>query len=244
MFKGLNFDILNVDEISRNTLDDMNALQGALADIEDITYVQGAAPEELLINGNVVNYEDIPSETVVSYYSAFEDFSPLKIGGDINYFVFTLFINENFSNSSIKSIEDTLENYEYQSYISGDSYNQLKITDYIVKILLILPPLALLVIFLVFRWQMGALKPTFLSVLPAGIGSLWTFGLIGWIGNEVSILTAVVPIFIIVIGSADGLHFMAHYQDSKKEGKDNKKKRRKRKEKKEINFIMTSLNMI
>jgi len=68
----------------------------------------------------------------------------------------------------------------------------------------------------------GAIKPTLMSVLPAGIGSLWTFGLIGWIGNEVSILTAVVPIFIIVIGSADGLHFMSHYQDSKADGEDSK----------------------
>jgi len=213
--------IVEVDEISRNSLDDMNALQTALSDIEDITYVQGAAPEELLINGSIVAYGNIPSETVITYYSAFEDFSPLKIAEDTNYFVFTLFINEDFSNSSIKAIEDTLLDYEYQSYVSGDSYNQLKITDYIIKILLILPPLALLVIFLVFRWQMGAMKPTFLSVLPAGVGSLWTFGLIGWIGNEVSILTAVVPIFIIVIGSADGLHFMSHYQDSKAEGSSN-----------------------
>ena len=123
---------VEVDEISRNTLDDMNALQGALADIEDITYVQGAAPEELLINGNVVNYEDIPSETVVSYYSAFEDFSPLKIGGDINYFVFTLFINENFSNSSIKSIEKQQRSSLLRS--STDSKAEILTRIYVTKI--------------------------------------------------------------------------------------------------------------
>ena len=213
--------IVEVDDITRESLDDMNAIQNSLGDIDDITYVQGAAPNELVIGGSVMDFSDIPSETVITYYSAFDDFSPVKINEDFNYFVFTLFIAEDFSNSSIKDIEDSLGDYTYQSYISGDSYNQLKITDYIVRILLILPPLAILVIFLVFRWQMGAMKPTLLSVLPAGIGSLWTFGLIGWIGNEVSILTAVVPIFIIVIGSADGLHFMSHYQDSKAEGKSN-----------------------
>ncbi|AIO18499.1 MMPL family protein [Candidatus Izimaplasma bacterium HR1] len=213
--------IVEVDDINRESLDDMKELQSTLSSIDDITYVQGAAPEQLIINGNVIEYNDIPADTVINYYSNFGDFSPIKEHIETNYFVFTLFIDKDFSNSSITDIEDSLNANDYQSYISGDSYNQLKITDYIIRILLILPPLAIIVIFLVFRWQMGAIKPTLLSVLPAGIGSLWTFGLIGWIGNEVSILTAVVPIFIIVIGSADGLHFMSHYQDSKAEGKSN-----------------------
>ena len=213
--------IIDVDDINRESLDDMNELEASLLDIENISFVQGAAPEKLFINGSYMQYGDIPAETIINYYANFDDFSPLKTGDETNYFVFTLFINEDFSNESISDIEDTLSLIAYESYVSGDSYNQLKITDYIIKILLILPPLAILIIFLVFRWQMGAIKPTLLSVLPAGIGSLWTFGLIGWIGNEVSILTAVVPIFIIVIGSADGLHFMSHYQDSRAEGKDN-----------------------
>ncbi len=215
--------IVEVDEIDSKTMIDMRNLQNDLSLIDDISFVQGAAPEELMINGTPVDFEDIPTETVLSYYSNFDDFSPIKIDDESSYFVFTLFIDENFSNDSIVDIENSLDEYDYGSYVSGDSYNQLKITDYIIRILLILPPLALIVIFIVFRWQMGAIKPTLMSVLPAGVGSLWTFGLIGWIGNEVSILTAIVPIFIIVIGSADGLHFMSHYQDSITEGKDNHK---------------------
>ncbi len=214
--------IIETDDITEVVLLDMNSLQSSLSTVPDVDFVQGPAPEQLVINGAPISYNDIPSETVVNYYQNFGDFSPLKQFEDTNYFIFTLFINENFSKSSVSNIESTLEDYEYQSYVSGDSYNQLKITDYIMQILLILPPLAFLIIFLVFRWQMGGIKPTILSVLPAGIGSLWTFGLIGWIGNEVSILTAVVPIFVIVIGSADGLHFMSHYQDSKAEGLSNK----------------------
>ena len=213
--------IVDVETIDEDSLRDMNELQTTLSNIEDVIFVQGAAPEELLLNGNPVDYLDIPANVVIDYYSNFDDFSPLKVTEETNYFVFTLFIDEDFSNTSITEIENSLEDYDFDSYISGDSYNQLKITDYIIQILLILPPLTILVIFLVFRWQMGAIKPTLLSVLPAGVGSLWTFGIIGWIGNEVSILTAVVPIFIIVIGSADGLHFMSHYQDSKAEGKNN-----------------------
>jgi len=213
--------VVETDYITPTVLDDMQSLQQNLSSIDHISYVQGAAPSELIIEGNPMNYDQLSSEDVLSYYSAFDDFSPLKTTENGYAFVFTLFINDDFSNKSIQAIENTLNSIDYDSYVSGDAYNQLKITDYILKILLILPPLALLIIFFVFRWQMGATIPTLLSILPAGIGSLWTFGLIGWIGNQVSILTAVVPIFIIVIGSADGLHFMSHYQDAKQAGQTN-----------------------
>lgn len=214
--------ITDVTSLDANTLKDINEIQNKLSDIDSVTYVEGAAPNELIINGVPVSYQSLSSEQILSYYSSFEEFSPLKTYDDHYSYVFTLFISDDISSSDIGVIEEILDSYNYQSFISGDSYNQLKITDYIIKILLLLPPLALLIIFAVFRWQMGALKPTILSVLPAGIGALWTFGIIGWIGNEVSILTAVVPIFIIVIGSADGLHFMSHYQDSISTGKSTK----------------------
>jgi hypothetical protein len=214
--------ITEVDDLTSTVLTDVNSIQNKLGALESVTYVEGAAPNEFAMNGTMVPYSNLSKAQIVEYYSAFEDFSPLKIGEKQYQYVYTLFISDDISANDIGAIEDILESYTYNSYISGDSYNQLKITDYIIRILLLLPPLSLLIIFAVFRWQMGAMKPTLLSVLPAGVGALWTFGLIGWIGNEVSILTAIVPIFIIVIGSADGLHFMSHYQDSMAEGKTNK----------------------
>jgi predicted RND superfamily exporter protein len=168
--------LVEVDEVNDRSLSSMSAIQRSLEAIENIDFVQGTAPEQLMINNSNVDFDDLSSEEIIGYYENFEDFSPIKSFDDASYFVFTLFINENFTNSNINDIENVLDALDYNSYISGDSYNQLKITDYILKILLILPPLAIIVIFLVFRWQMGAIKPTLLSVLPAGIGSLWTFG--------------------------------------------------------------------
>ncbi len=214
--------VTEVDALTDTVLSDVNEIQNKLSEIDSVTYVEGAAPNELSMNGTLVTYDSLSKEQILAYYQNFEDFSPLKVNDNNYSYIYTLFISDDISGEDISEIEEILESFEYDSYVSGDSYNQLKITDYIIRILLLLPPLAILIIFLVFRWQMGALKPTILSVLPAGIGALWTFGLIGWIGNEVSILTAIVPIFIIVIGSADGLHFMSHYQDSKELGKSTK----------------------
>ncbi len=214
--------VVEVENINHTSLTNIRYIQSKLEQLENIEFVQGMAPVNLFINGTEVPFEDLSTDTIMNYYRNFKDFSPIKVKNNTNYITYTIFINDNFSKDGIRSIENILGEFNYQSYISGDSYNQLKVSDYIIKILLILPPLALLVILLVFRWQMGAIKPTLMSVLPAGIGSLWTFGIIGWLSNEISILTAIVPIFIIVIGSADGLHFMSHFQDLTTEGFDNK----------------------
>ena len=227
-FGELNQIIVLVEHIDfdSETVIDLRSIQENLELMDNTVFVQGVAPETLKVNTETgpidVPIEDVPISNILAFYNSFGEFSPLIVEEDTYYSTFTVFISSEFGKDDVGEIEEMLEGFSYSSYVSGDAYNQNKISDYIIKILLLLPPLTILIILLVFRWQMGAFKPTFMSVLPAAVGSLWTFGVIGWLGNEVSILTAIVPIFIIVIGSADGLHFMSHFQDSKKEGKDNK----------------------
>lgn len=222
-FGELNQIIVMVEhnEFEDTTIEILRKVQKQIEEMENVVFVQGVAPEYLVVDSVEVLTTNLTATDVENYYNNFGEFSPLKKIGDTYYSSFTVFITENFNKDDIGEIEETLDSISYPSYISGDLYNQLKISDYIIKILTFLPALTILVILLVFRWQMGAIKPTLMSVLPAGLGTLWTFGIIGWLGNEVSILTAVVPIFIIVIGSADGLHFMSHFQDSKKDKKSN-----------------------
>ncbi len=210
--------VVQTDNLDTQTFSDIRVIQSHFEGMAKVDFVSGPAPATIQVGQTSINYSDATYAQLTNYYSVFGNFSPLKTVDGSNYFIYTLFINNNFTRHDINDMETFLKGFSYQSFISGDTYNQLKIGDYIIRILLILPPLAILVIFLVFRWQMRAIKATVLSVLPAAIGALWTFGLIGWLGHEVSLLTAVVPIFVIVIGSADGLHFMSHYQDSRRDG--------------------------
>ncbi len=214
--------LVQADDLDQTTFDNIGAVQRHFETMDKINFVSGPAPETINMGANIINYSDATIDQLKTYYQAFGDYAPLKTVDGTNYFIFTLFISDDFGRQDIDSLENYLHNLDYKTYVSGDTYNQLKIGDYILKILLILPPLAIIIIFMVFRWQMRSFKPTLLSIIPAGIGALWTFGLIGWIGKEISLLTAVVPIFVIVIGSADGLHFMSHYQDGKRDGLTNK----------------------
>jgi hypothetical protein len=65
----------------------------------------------------------------------------------------------------------------------------------------------------VFYLNIGDRKLSFMAVLPAIVGSIWTFGLFAATGRAIDVVTVIVPIFVIVMGSADGLHFITHFQD-------------------------------
>ncbi len=47
---------------------------------------------------------------------------------------------------------------------------------------------------------------------------MWTFGLIFGLGLHVDVITVIVPIFVIVLGSADGLHLVSHLQQAAARG--------------------------
>jgi len=79
--------------------------------------------------------------------------------------------------------------------------------------LLILPPLVIALLIVVFFSTIGDLRLSAMAILPAGLGSLWTFGVIFGAGVRIDVVTVIVPIFVIVMGSADGLHFVSHFQE-------------------------------
>jgi predicted RND superfamily exporter protein len=82
--------------------------------------------------------------------------------------------------------------------------------------LLAIPPSVIGLLLLVFAANIGSRKLAALSILPAVLGSVWTFGLIFGLGFEVDIVTIIVPVFVIVMGSADGLHFVTHLQEARR----------------------------
>jgi predicted RND superfamily exporter protein len=210
--------IVKTDTFDNDVKDTLRNAQAAFEKMENIEMVQGPTPSAIQFGPSSVSIENIEASTILSMSLQMEEFSPITIENDIYYITFNLIISENFHQKDLKEIESILDDTNETYYLGGETYSQYKVVDYMLKILFILPPLAILIILIVFRFRLGAFKPTFLSVLPAALASIITFGIIGLTGHEVSILTAIVPVFTIVIGSADGLHFISHMQESEQSG--------------------------
>ncbi|MCH4886705.1 RND family transporter [Acidaminobacter sp. JC074] len=175
-------------------LDEIETISQVL-DNESIRYV---SPSDML---KALNLDD---------YKLLGNLSPVVKKDGQTYIIYTLYLDEAYD---LSDLYQALDGYTF--YLSGNRYMQDEIISLILSIFMFLPPLALILILLTFRSQLGSFKAALLSVLPAAIGAFWTMGLAGWFGGELSIITVLAPIFTIVIGSADGLHFVSHMEDSK-----------------------------
>lgn len=65
---------------------------------------------------------------------------------------------------------------------------------------------------LIFFFFFRSFRATFITLIVVTIGVVWAFGIIGWLGYEVSILTALIPPLIIVIGVPNAVFLIYKYQ--------------------------------
>jgi predicted RND superfamily exporter protein len=191
-----------LDEQTGNTIVD---LYDQLDTLQGIAYAVGP----------VVNNE-------LSQQSFSEDLSNLVYKNGEWHAFLSVFADNTLDRSAVRHIESIVASTGMSYDLAGNAYMQKRLIDIIVRILFYMPFIAIFLIFSVFRFQMKSFKATLMSVLPAVVGAVWTLGLAGWLGKEVSILTALAPIFTIVIGSADGLHFVSHYLEARQQGRDKK----------------------
>jgi predicted RND superfamily exporter protein len=104
--------------------------------------------------------------------------------------------------------------------LSGNPVVFSSVIDILSLFLILIPPAVFALLVAVFYATIGDRRLSVLAMFPAVLGSVWTFGLIFALGREVDIVTVIVPIFVIVMGSADGLHFVTHFQEEAETTKD------------------------
>lgn len=72
----------------------------------------------------------------------------------------------------------------------------------------------LIALFLLLRQLVDILTP----LVTAGLSILWTYGLMGWLGIPVNVVTSTVPILLIVVGSTEDIHLLAEFRHAQRRG--------------------------
>ncbi|WP_435261561.1 efflux RND transporter permease subunit [Tenacibaculum sp. nBUS_03] len=75
---------------------------------------------------------------------------------------------------------------------------------------------ALLITALIFFFFFRSFRATFITLLVVGIGVVWAFGFIGWFRYEITVLSALIPPLIIVIGVPNAVFLINKYQQEVK----------------------------
>ena len=80
-----------------------------------------------------------------------------------------------------------------------------------------LPPVAFLIIAVILLYLFRRLKYIFIPLACVGLALVWTFGLMAFLKIPLSMLTMIVPVFLVAVGTAYCLHIVSEYLESIKE---------------------------
>ncbi|MBI9109015.1 MAG: MMPL family transporter [Spirochaetales bacterium] len=100
---------------------------------------------------------------------------------------------------------------EFEVLYTGDAPFSYHTAEYLQRDLLVLVVLAFLVILIVLYFSFRAFRAVFLPLITVGIGALWAIGFSTAIGYDLTIVSIILPIIILAIGSSYTVHILSEY---------------------------------
>ncbi|MDT0648554.1 efflux RND transporter permease subunit [Autumnicola edwardsiae] len=185
---------------------------------EMVPFVEGENPDREQLQ----DYED-------ELFNRLPFYENLVYSSKSNTVQSALYINKEIVNSEDRKtfvleeltplLEKYNKEYDLDIRVSGMPYirtlNSQNIIDEISMFLLA----ALLVTSLIFFFFFRSIRATVISMITVCIGVMWAFGVIGLLHYEITILTAIIPPLIIVIGIPNCIFLINKYQQEiKKHG--------------------------
>jgi len=113
--------------------------------------------------------------------------------------------------SKIRKIADDIFKGDANVYFAGQAVINAVINESIVKDNVLLFPLAILVVLGLLFFSFKRLIYVVLPISTAVISVIWTVGLAALFGVKLSTITTIMPIILIAVGHAYGIHVITHY---------------------------------
>ena len=101
----------------------------------------------------------------------------------------------------------------YTVYYSGMPLQMLEINQLLVNDMRYLIPIVILVVMATLYYSFRSLRGVVLPLLNVVFATLWAVGLMGWLNIEMSIISNIMPVILIAVGSAYGIHFLSKYYE-------------------------------
>jgi predicted RND superfamily exporter protein len=112
------------------------------------------------------------------------------------------------------ALESVLANYQQdfeQIFEVGSPRVDAELKSSLYQDFILLGPLSALILVVCIYFFMRSGLAAVVPLITSGLTIIWTFGMMGWTGLPLNILSAMLPSLIIVIGSTEDTHMMAAY---------------------------------
>ncbi len=189
-------------------------LRDELAEVEGVVAVASIIPDENPITGGAISAAAIqlaPDEAISQVLEQ-NPVVALLLSEDEQH-TLMMVTPAGDSLSVARRIDNVAPPEGLELTFSGNPVVFASVVDLLSLFLLFIPPVVIILLVGTFFATIGDRRLSVMALIPAALGAIWTFGLIFGLGNEIDIVTVIVPIFVIVMGSADGLHFVTHFQE-------------------------------
>ncbi len=206
--------------LDKENLQQVFRLQEEIEALDGISQVQSFIPPEVSLLGHTIQVDE---QFIDRHADILEDFIKEK------YFLTDQFLSSDDSKAVlavnlefdaaprdvVKSLETIVQNEKGLTLsLAGNEIIKDTLWYYLTRIIFILPPCAIVLVLLVFYLIIRNRKFTIMAIIPAGLAALWTVGTIFWSGHGLNLVTIITPIFVMVMGAADGLHYTSHFMDN------------------------------
>lgn len=109
-----------------------------------------------------------------------------------------------------QNVEKIVEKYRNPEkiYLVGGDYASYYMEKTMIRNLILLVPLVILILVSVLYWSFKSLRGVILPLLTVLISVIWSLGIMGLLGIPLNIVTFIMPIILIAVGSAGGIHII------------------------------------
>ena len=196
----------------------------SLTNILDIKKTEDGLEISKLIDKNNIPKEKKKLEYLKKYTLDKDMYSGKIISKDGQYTLLICRIQNDVDKGvvaeKIKEITEKVKG-DYKVYYSGLPLQMIEISEYITDDLEKLIPIVVLVVVLILYFSFRTKRGVILPLLTVILSTVWSMGLMGWLDVDLSIISNIMPVLLIAIGTAYGIHFISKYNEDVQAG-DNK----------------------
>ncbi|MDR2053258.1 MAG: MMPL family transporter, partial [Treponema sp.] len=96
-------------------------------------------------------------------------------------------------------------------YVTGMPVISATINEAVKKDLILLVPLVVIVVLVVLFFSFRQLTAVLLPLLTVAVSAVWSIGAMPLFGVKLSVISTVLPVILVAVGSAYGIHVITHY---------------------------------
>ena len=124
------------------------------------------------------------------------------------------------SNELLGELEALLKTYSFEeSHLLGRAFFQKELVRMQMREVLVASSIAGVLVFLIMLFIYRKALTVFIALASIGLGMILFMGFLGITGQELSAMTALYPILMIIVGTSDVIHIMSKYLDELEKGK-------------------------